>query len=291
MRYKFLLWGQQRIGAWYFIPLSWIYAAAVFFRNWLYDNDFLPVTRVNCVVVSVGNIVAGGMGKTPFVYMLAKRFSARKVAILSRGYGTVPDEAMMLAKKLPDAKVYVGKDRAILAKRAVDEGAELIILDDGLQHRRLHRDFEIILHDFTHRYFLPRGFLRDSPHRLKGADLVLEDLRIVPVSPPEIRGQKMGIFCGIARPERFKKMVVDLGAEIVAEWILADHEPADPTAFAVKCKELGAKALICTEKDFIKLSKTSYALPVLYLEIEVQASGSLEKLIEKIDQKIDNRCL
>jgi tetraacyldisaccharide 4'-kinase len=229
------------------------------------------------------------MGKTPFVEMLAKKFSHRKVAILSRGYGVVPDEPMMLAKKLPNVKIYIGKDRVASAEQAEMDGAELIILDDGMQHRRLFRDVEIVLHDFENQHFLPRGMLRDSKSRLSKADFVLErgkDVQVVPVSPPDIRGQKVGIFCGIARPEQFKKMVVDLGAEVVAEWFLADHQLADPSIFAKKCKELGASALICTEKDFIKLPKNSYALPVLCLEIEMV--GSVEKLIEKIEEKIDN---
>jgi tetraacyldisaccharide 4'-kinase len=219
--------------------------------------------------------------------LLAKQFKNRKVAILSRGYGSVADEAMLLAKKLPNVKVYTGRDRVALAEQASEDGAELIILDDGMQHRRLFRDVEIVLHDDRHQYLLPRGMLRDSLKSLDRADVVLQkgkDLKVVPVCPPVM--QKVGIFCGIARPEEFKKMVVDLGAEVVAEWILADHQPADPSIFAKKCKELGASALICTEKDFIKLPKNSYELPVLYLEIELV--GPIEKLIEKIEEKIDN---
>ena len=142
---RFLLYGQKLIekGAWYFAPLSMLYALVVFCRNWLYDHRYFRVSKVPCTVVSIGNIVAGGTGKTPFVHLLAKAFSSRKVVILSRGYGKVPDEPMLLQKRLPSARVYVGKDRVSLAKRAVNDGAELIILDDGFQHRRLHRRFRM----------------------------------------------------------------------------------------------------------------------------------------------------
>ncbi|HSX11004.1 MAG TPA: tetraacyldisaccharide 4'-kinase [Chlamydiales bacterium] len=290
-----LLRGQRLIekGAWYFAPFSWLYALVIFCRNWLYDHRYLPVTKVPCTVVSVGNVVAGGTGKTPFVHLLAKTFSHRKVAILSRGYGSLPDEAMLLAKRLTAAKVYVGKDRVASAKQAVADGAELILLDDGLQHRRLHRDFDIVLGDVQGHY-LPWGFLRDSPKRLLTADahFTSQDLNVKVTRVldrknqeiPSIRGWKVAIFSGIAKPQNFRKTVEALGAEIVAEVIFADHEQAHLS------KLPKAGALLCTEKDFVKLPPTD--LPIYYLEIEVeiaQGRDRWEKVIEKIDQKIDNQ--
>jgi tetraacyldisaccharide 4'-kinase len=287
LRAKILGLGQRLIerGAWYFAPLSWFYAFAIFCRNQLYDWGCLPITKVNATVISVGNIVAGGTGKTPFVHMLANAFAHRRVAILSRGYGAVPDEAMLLARRLPNVKVYVGKDRAALAKAA---DAELLILDDGFQYRRLHRDFDIVLVQKKKEHYLPWGFLRDSPRRLARAeviavaDLKLNVKRILDLygqEVPSIRGWKVAVFCGIAHPENFKKTVRDLGAEIVAEKIFIDHEAADLS------KLPKVNALICTEKDFVKLPPTD--LPIYFLEMEMEAVG-LEKLVERIDQKIDN---
>lgn len=313
MRHKLLLWGRSLIerGAWFFAPLSWIWAIAVFCKNFLYHRQWLKASRVGSMVVSVGNIVAGGTGKTPFVHLLAKTFSGRKVAILSRGYGAMPDEAMLLQRRLPEAKIYIGKDRISLAKKASADGAELILLDDGFQHRKLHRDFDIVLlgadDPFGKGHFLPWGLLRDSPKRLKEADAVFvggRDFTSVPIrildsegkEVPTLQGNRVGLYCGIGNPRSFKKTVEDLGVNIAAEWILADHEPASPhrlTRFAERCKALGASAIVTTEKDFIKLPDSfSAALPILYIEIELQFTGgrrTWENLIAKIDQKIDNR--
>ena len=310
MRYKLLLWGHALIerGAWFFAPISWIWAVALFCKNGLYRSRWLKPTCVKATVVSVGNIVVGGTGKTPFVHLLAKTFSHRKVAILSRGYGSLPDEAILLARRLPQAKVYVGKDRVILAKRAVLEGAELILLDDGFQHRRLHRDFDCVLlrgdDPFGKGHFLPWGFLRDHPKRLQeadavfigGKDFVPRVTRVVDAQGNAAQGKQFGLFCGTCYPYSFKKTVDALGIQVKAEWILGDHEPASSLLlerFAVKCKSLGCNGLITTEKDFVKLQNThSLSLPIYYVEIELQMTEGQqrwENLIAKIDQKIDNR--
>ena len=300
---SFILKQGQRLierGAWFFAPISWIWAAVVFFKNKAYDLKFFRPHKVKSIVISVGNIVAGGTGKTPFVKMLAEHFAKRKVAILSRGYGKLADEAMMLQRHLPHVPIYVGKDRRALASRAVKDGAELILLDDGFQHRKLHRDFDIVLlrsdDPLGKGHYLPWGFLRDSPKRLKDADAVFlngKDFRYVPSCSTSIQGLKVGLFSGIANPSLFKKSVCDLGAEVVAEWILADHEAADPkdlNHFAERSKALGANVLVTTEKDFIKGPRSS--LPILFLEIKIEWHSSEKwlKLIEKIDQKLDNNC-
>lgn len=294
LRDKILRIGQRLIEreAWYLAPLSWIYASVVCCRNWLYDRRFIPITKVPCTVVSVGNIAVGGTGKTPFVHLLAKTFSSKKVAILSRGFGQMPDEAMLLARRLPQVQVYVGKDRVASAKRAIADGAELILLDDGFQHRRLHRDVDIVLGAATGRY-LPWGFLRDSPKRMQAADavfascdLAINVARILDKNLqeiPTIRGWKVGIFSGIANHKNFKKTVESLGAEVVAEKVFADHEVANLN------KLPKVSALICTEKDFVKLAPTD--LPIYYLEIEmgiINGRDRWEKVVEKIGQKIDN---
>lgn len=288
LRGKLLRFG-TRIMGWPLAPLSWLYAAVIFWRNRLYDWKWLPVTRVRPVVVSVGNIVAGGTGKTPLVHLLARQFPHRKVAILSRGYGEFPDEAVLLAKRLPEVRVCIGKDRSQLAQGiAVD----LLILDDGFQHRKLHRDFDIVLITDRKEHYLPWGFLRDSPKRLSQAegfqsrDFAIRVTQIRDAQGrqvPSIRGWKVAIFCGIAHPERFKKTVEGLGAIVIAQKFFGDHELAD---FAQLPK---ADAYLCTEKDFVKLPPTS--LPLYYLEIELeplQCRERWEKLIEKIDQTIDD---
>lgn len=333
MFHKLLLFGQKWIESGTLTgllsPLSWGWAAVCHARNWLYDRGFLPVYDAGRPVVSIGNITAGGTGKTPLVLLLAERFSHRKVAILCREYGKVPDEARLLRRRLPKAAVYVGKDRALLAQKAVAEGAELLILDDGFQHRKLRRDFEFVVLDpedpLGKGHFLPLGFLRDAPQRLRQADalfiqgviqgnqrnqgneprlqpIVLKkkvaqilDEREEPLSSSSLCGKRVGLFCAIAKPSRFKKTVEGLGAEIASEWALADHEPIDLhrlKRFSENCNRLGINYLVCTEKDFVKLpEKRTGLLPILFLEMElevVRKGEEWEKWIEKIDRKIDN---
>ncbi|MBX7066282.1 MAG: tetraacyldisaccharide 4'-kinase [Parachlamydiales bacterium] len=290
MRDSIRLWGQKLIESnpWFLAPISWIYAALVFIRNQLYDWKLLSITRVPCTVVSVGNIVAGGTGKTPFIIKLASSFPHRKVAILSRGYGT-SDEPMMMAKRLPSVKVFVGKNRAKLAAE-VAKNFDLILLDDGFQHRKLFRDFDIVL-TRPEKHYLPWGFLRDSPRRLRQADAVFSNLKLKPLRILDLQGREISsiagwevvLFCGIAKPDRFKKTVEEMGAKIVAQKIFADHAQIDLD------KLPKGDAYICTEKDAVKIPPTN--LPIVYLEMEMQVSQSelYEKLVEKIDQKIDNR--
>ncbi len=285
------LLGQKLIEShpWYLAPLSWIYAALVFLRNLLYDWKLLPITKVSATVVSVGNIVAGGTGKTPFVQMLAKAFPSRRVAILSRGYGLIADEAMLLAKDFP---VFVGKNRAKLAKK-IEKEFDLIILDDGFQHRKLFRDFDIVLTRTKKERYLPFGFLRDSPRRLAKAivfqeeELELKIKRILDLEGkeiPSIEGKEVILFCAIANPHRFRKTLEQLGAKIVHQKIFADHAKIDLSHLPK------GPLLVCTEKDAVKLQKTE--LPIVYLQMQMQIRQNLkkwEKLVEKIDQKIDNR--
>lgn len=288
------LLGQKWIASnpWYLAPLSVIYAMVVWIRNRLYDLQIFSITRAPCTVVSIGNIVAGGSGKTPFVHFLASAFPHRKVAILSRGYGAIPDEALLLAKKLPHVSVFVHKNRAQLAKQ-IGKDFDLILLDDGLQHRKLHRDFDIVLQPLKKEHYLPRGFLRDSPKRLEQATVFKEDewefqvrriLNLKGEAIPSIQGKKVTLFCGIARPHRFRKTVEALGAQVEKEVLFADHAQIDLS------KLPPADLYICTEKDAVKLPNT--ALPILYLEMQVVVNKGfekMEKLIAKIDQKIDNR--
>ncbi len=299
--------------------LSWFYSLIVTCRNWVFDHDWVrcyspPVP----VVISVGNIVAGGTGKTPVTLMIAKEFyNEVPLAILSRGYrskaesmstplvlsrGQGPmhpasfcgDEPFMLAQNLPKAFVFVGKDRYKTSNMAAKAGAKLIILDDGMQHRRLARDFEVVVMDasdpFGQGYFLPRGLLRESLKSLARADLIILNhvfdhesyvntcqkiarYSTAPVVATQIEIEgifdfqgnplasldhvPVGLFCGIANPEYFEKTVGQLNAKVVASYVIADHMEYDLDKlahFAERCLKENVKFLICTEKDRVKLS-------------------------------------
>jgi tetraacyldisaccharide 4'-kinase len=159
------------------------YGVGVRSRNWAFDRGLLSSTKAARPVISVGNLTVGGTGKTPVVEWLARWFRQhdRRVAILSRGYGAADgpnDEALVLEENLPDVPHLQGADRTRLAQIAVDElEAELLILDDGFQHRRLHRDLDIVLVDAMNPWgngrLFPAGPLREPLTALGRADLIL----------------------------------------------------------------------------------------------------------------------
>jgi len=161
------------------VPYGW----AVAIRNRLFDRGWRAVQRAGVPVVSIGNLTVGGTGKTPCVEYVARRLLEwdRRVAILSRGYGSDQgpnDEALVLEENLPEVPHLQGADRAAVAKRAVQElKSEVLVLDDGFQHRRLARDLDLVLVDATEPwgfgYLLPRGLLRESPRGLGRAGVVL----------------------------------------------------------------------------------------------------------------------
>ncbi|HTU89650.1 MAG TPA: tetraacyldisaccharide 4'-kinase [Gemmataceae bacterium] len=159
------------------------YGLAIRLWNAAYENGWLKSERVPAAVVSVGNLTAGGTGKTPFVEYVARfyRNLHSRIAILSRGYGgggALNDEAQVLKENLPDAPHLQGADRVALARTAIAElKSEVLVLDDGFQHRRLARDVDVVLIDATapwgHGYLLPRGLLREPPSSLRRADVLV----------------------------------------------------------------------------------------------------------------------
>lgn len=173
------------------VPYGW----AVWLRNRLYDRGYRRVYRTSVPVISVGNITLGGTGKTPCVEYVARFFCqrGRRVAILSRGYGGATesrnsgtpdnrkapnDEALVLQDNLPDVPHLQGPDRVSLAATAVaDLASEVLVLDDGFQHRRLARDLDLVLLDATQPWgcghLFPRGWLREPPAELRRAGAVV----------------------------------------------------------------------------------------------------------------------
>ena len=159
--------------------LSLPYALGVRLRNRRFDRDPSRSIRVPVPVISIGNLTLGGTGKTPAVEYFAHylRGQGRRVAILSRGYGSEAgpnDEALLLEGNLPDVPHLQSRDRVAIALTAIEElESEVLLLDDGFQHRRLHRDFDIVLIDATRdisvERLFPRGLLREPVSALKRA--------------------------------------------------------------------------------------------------------------------------
>lgn len=302
---------------------SYGYAAAVHGRHLLYDCGLLQVERASLPMISVGNLTCGGNGKTPFVRLLAQLLAkqGKSVGILSRGYGgsfrgtqrvypremdpeVCGDEPWMLASTLSEACVIVGKDRVEAAKIAAHAGADILLLDDGMQYRRLVPDLNVVMVDSSDesvtRYYLPKGHLRDTPSRLATADLIVSlggplsaplralttaaciEGRVVCRSVRDATGREMevpkrvALFCGIGKPERFLKTVIELGCQVVWKKYLADHGKMTPTLlrqFVEEAKRAGAQAVLCTEKDWVKggglLEPHLLPIGIVHAEIEM----------------------
>jgi tetraacyldisaccharide 4'-kinase len=159
------------------------YRGVVRARNACYDRGLKQIHTAAVPVISVGNLTLGGTGKSPFVQWLADWLTARevRVVIVSRGYkseaGRPNDEALELAQKLPDVPHIQDRDRVRAAQQAVQHHAcQAIVLDDGFQHRRLHRDLDIVLVDaldpFGCERVFPRGTLREPLSAMARADVV-----------------------------------------------------------------------------------------------------------------------
>ena len=153
-------------------------------RNMAFDRGWKKSARAAVPVVSIGNLTAGGTGKTPVAAFIARWFRDHgvRVCFVSRGYGAAAnapnDEALVLQALCPDVPHLQDPDRVAAAQSAVDRHqSQLIILDDGFQHRRLARDLDVVLIDATnpwgYGYVLPRGLLREPVSSLRRADLVI----------------------------------------------------------------------------------------------------------------------
>lgn len=338
--------------------LSFPYRLTVAFRNWLFDHGWLrsyipPVP----LVISIGNITVGGTGKTPVTLMFAEELSSlTQLAILSRGYRSqaenfsIPlllhkkkgllhpaslcgDEPHLLAHNLPEVMVIVGKDRYQSSKVAARMGARALILDDGMQHRGIARDLEVIVIDqldpFGYGYFLPRGLLREGRHSLRRADLIIinhahdkelsEDiqrqisryssapfirtcLEVIGIfdlknKPIELKaGTNVGIFCGIAHPEYFKKTVEQLGLHVIDELSFPDHDAMNLdklTLYSKQCLDKKGSILLCTEKDKVKLNDTGgLALTIGWVKTRlriIEGQEQWQTIMERAKMNLGNK--
>jgi tetraacyldisaccharide 4'-kinase len=158
------------------------YSLIVRMRNLLYSRGLLRVHSVDAAVICVGNITVGGTGKTPLVVWLCNLIAEqRKYAILTRGYKATDssvDEPAMLAESCPEAKIIINPDRVAGAAEAINKyAAEVLVMDDGFQHRRLSRDLDIVTIDATQPFgydkLLPAGLLREPVSSLQRAAAVV----------------------------------------------------------------------------------------------------------------------
>ncbi len=166
------------------IPASLLYRFIVNARNRHYDKH-ASIQKVDKPVIAVGNLNVGGTGKTPLVTWIVKRLRTHghNPAVVMRGYAAVDpakaDEALEYNELLHDIDVIVGADRVAMIRSYIENGgiADCFVMDDGFQHRRLHRDLDIVVMDFLRSAFLrrmlPAGWLREPVSGLKRADAVV----------------------------------------------------------------------------------------------------------------------
>lgn len=269
-------------------PIGWGYGATVAWKA----AKAKPY-RSSATVVCVGNLTAGGTGKTPIAIAIARTLIERRknVVVLTRGYGgkmrgpafvqsehdsfeETGDEALLLAGAAP---VVVSRDRAAGAKLAESQGADVVIMDDGHQNFSLTKDLSIVVVDaqagFGNHRILPAGPLRenvilglarahavilvgDGTPDLSGFKGPVLRAQLAPVDAAGIRQQRVVAFAGIGRPEKFFETLRMLGAEIVEERAYDDHHVYTAAEFArlrARAKSLDA-VLVTTEKDFVRLT-------------------------------------
>jgi tetraacyldisaccharide 4'-kinase len=308
-------------------PLSLIFGAGVALRNALYDRRVLPTRSLARPVVSVGNISVGGSGKTPFVIALGELLKQRGIAfdVLSRGYGRnspetavvdplgsprqFGDEPLLIARKL-QVPVIVGADRyqaGLVAEREFN--SRLHLLDDGFQHRRLHRDFDIVLlpeQDLTDR-LLPAGRLREPLSSLRRADAIVlfePGPAQMPSRPPaQIFNARRAVtldpavgkpvaFCALARPQQFFAALTALGQDLAAQLTFRDHHPytqSDINRLLRLREAAGADSFITTEKDLVNLGPLAVQLqPLRVARLRLELEDP-EHLLNVILETIEKR--
>jgi tetraacyldisaccharide 4'-kinase len=306
-------------------PFSWLFGQIVRVRNARYDSERATIHRLKKPVVSVGNLSVGGTGKTPFVQTLGRWLNAQNIPfdILSRGYGRKSrgvlqvdtsgpaalygDEPLLLARSLK-APVFVGEDRyqAGLAAEAFSarcpRPARLHILDDGFQHRRLHRDFDIVLlaHSDLRARLLPFGRLREPLSSLSRAHAVVApaDLDTLLTEPnvwhirrrlvlPEPAPTRPLAFCGVASPKQFWQALADIGIYPVGTFAFSDHhryKALDIALLQRLARQHEANGFLTTEKDLVKLEGAPLSpliAPALTVEVE-SANARFSSMLQAV---------
>ena len=342
--------------------ISCIFRLAVAIRYRFYDWGFLRRFPLGCQVISIGNVTAGGTGKTPVTEKFARELTAagRKVAILSRGYrrkeapwwkrvftqviepplvvsdgrhvlldsAVGGDEPYMLASNLPGVCVLVDRNRVKAGRWAVKRfGCDTLILDDGFQYQRLKHSLEVVLVDktnpFGNGHMLPRGVLREPAKHIERADVIfltksdgnsaevineireynskaeiiecrhaprlLRDVWSREELPLEwLKGKTLTTLSGIAVPQGFEDSLRKLGAKVIWCERYADHHRYDSSEiiFALnKTADLGADALITTEKDAVRFPRLETApVKCLYLRVDIEILKGAENFSAAVNR-------
>ncbi len=277
-------------------PLSILYGSLMFLRRLVATKEKFPLP-----IISVGNLIVGGSGKTPFVIALASRY--RDTTIISRGYGrqsvglvtvsqrgeifaTVEesgDEAMLMAQSLPQCSVIVSEDRKKAIEQAIEQGAKCIILDDGFSRVNIDA-YTILLEPEKIANFLPfpAGPFREFIFTNRYADLQLKENRDFErkVSCINLSG-KMLLLTAISHPERLDPY---LPATVIGKEYFPDHAYFDEESLKKLMIKYIATSLLVTEKDLVKMQGFKLPLSIMKLELEIN-----NVILEEIDCYVGER--
>ena len=317
-------WKSDGFAARLLAPIAWLYQAATRLRGAVARPWRAPVP-----VICVGNLTVGGAGKTPTTIALARYLQSAGLTphILSRGYGgraanpirvdtarhdagTVGDEPLLLARQAP---TWVGRDRRRTARAAVDDGADILLLDDGFQNPTILKDVSFVVVDmpdpFGNRRVFPAGPLREPittglrradalvmigrrpgpAATLTGGGLPIVDAHFVPTAgTADLRGKAVFAIAGIAKPEKFHRTLGEIGADLVGFRDFPDHHYFSDEDIMESCESAAALGAVpvTTEKDFVRLPQTARdmirAVPVtLVFDDEVRLEEILRSAIAR----------
>lgn len=299
-------WQRRGWFAWLMLPFAGLFGAISGLRRLAYRRGWLASTRLPMPVVVVGNVTVGGTGKTPAVIALAHALTEAglRPGVVSRGYGVklerprkvkptsraedVGDEPLLIARST-DVPVWVYPDRVLCAQAMLvsHPGINVLLLDDGLQHYRLQRDFEIVMFDGRmggNGWLLPAGPLREPMSRRRDATLINDPYFRATPDRPEVYGMRLELddawqladptmarplsafagrkvlaAAGIGNPERFFTSLRAVGLE-PKTLPLPDHYDFANDPFAGHPDALDADIILITEKDAVKCDRLSEPL-------------------------------
>lgn len=315
------------------LPLTPLYRLALAARELRLSSGLEPVRRLRYPVISIGNLSTGGSGKTPLTIALAKALTERgfQVDVLSRGYGrfsSLParvrpdgtadefgDEPLLIARET-SLPVYVARQRFDAGQLAEADPLAISseyspkahLLDDGFQHRQLHRDADILLLDRRdgHDRLLPAGNLREPLRAIHRATVLA-----IPADDPELEAElkawgwtgpiwrlrrtmdvppidgPVAAFCGIARPEQFFAGLEAAGLRLAAQTPFPDHHrytERDLAGLASRARAAGATALLTTQKDQIRLGSIPLRLPLETARLSIEIDHPDEALDDLLAQ-------
>ncbi len=275
------------------LPLSIIYGLMMSVRRMITSQKNFGIP-----IISIGNLIVGGSGKTPFVIALAKQLD--EVAIISRGYGRKSkglievsaegkilvdvtesgDEPMLMAQSLPHASVIVSEDREVAIALAKEKGAKCIILDDGFNRVEIEK-FEIVLEpEYIKNYLpFPAGAFREFWFNKKYADIVAKEGESFERQVDfEDLTQKMLLVTAISNPSRLDSYLPE---GVVEKVYLEDHAYFEEEKLKILLSKYEVQSLLVTEKDRVKMQ--GFKLPISEMKLKLEIK---ENIFTQVDEYI-----